>query len=38
MTGFGQLLAHPAIQPLGWALIHFLWQGSTVAALLAAAL
>jgi beta-lactamase regulating signal transducer with metallopeptidase domain len=33
-----QLLAHPAIQPLGWALIHFLWQGSAVAAMLAAAL
>ena len=28
------LLIHPAVQSLGWALLHFVWQGAVVAALL----
>jgi len=31
------LLTNPAIQTLGWTLIHFLWQGALVAILLACA-
>jgi beta-lactamase regulating signal transducer with metallopeptidase domain len=29
-----ELSAHPDVQALGWALIHFLWQGAVAAALL----
>lgn len=29
---------HPAVERLGWALLHFVWQGAIVAALLAVAL
>ncbi|HZO89629.1 MAG TPA: M56 family metallopeptidase [Chthonomonadaceae bacterium] len=32
------LLQHPFIRPLGWSLLHFLWQGTVVAMLLAALL
>src|SRR5947207_897272 len=38
MIAFGHLLQSPEIKLLGWSLIHFLWQGAIVAALLAAAL
>src|SRR5690349_7297962 len=38
MTPFALRLAHPAIRPLGWTLIHFLWEGAAVAILLAGAL
>lgn len=30
-----QLLQHPILEPLGWTLIHFLWQGAMLALLLA---
>ncbi|MEZ5303593.1 MAG: hypothetical protein R3F11_23565 [Verrucomicrobiales bacterium] len=29
---------HSSVEALGWALLHFLWQGAAIAALLAAAL
>jgi beta-lactamase regulating signal transducer with metallopeptidase domain len=29
------LFRHPLVQPVGWALVHFLWQGAAVAGLLA---
>jgi uncharacterized membrane protein len=32
------LLREPAVLQLGWALVHFLWEGSIIALLLAAAL
>jgi beta-lactamase regulating signal transducer with metallopeptidase domain len=35
MTAWGQLFAGPAVERLGWALVHFLWQGAAVALLLA---
>ena len=38
MNGLQSLLSHPAVMRLGWALLHFLWQGAAVAALLALAL
>ena len=31
MSGLQSLLSHPAVMRLGWALIHFLWQGAAVA-------
>jgi len=31
------LLAHPLVERLGWALLHFLWQGTTLALLLGVA-
>src|ERR1700733_11963057 len=31
------LLHHPIVQALGWSLLHFLWQGALLAAVLAAA-
>ncbi len=34
---FETLLINPAVQSLGWALLHFVWQGSLLAALLLAA-
>jgi len=33
MSGTENLLAQPATQALGWALLHFVWQGFAVAAL-----
>ncbi|MFH1604890.1 MAG: hypothetical protein ABIH03_13385, partial [Pseudomonadota bacterium] len=38
MNGLQSLLSHPAVMRLGWALVHFLWQGTAVATLLAPAL
>jgi len=35
MNGFAGLPAGPAVERLGWALVHFLWQGALVALLLA---
>ncbi len=37
MSTLEALLAHPAVQALGWSLIHFVWQGAAVAVLLAGA-
>src|SRR6266516_258135 len=33
MRGFYQLVDHRIIDQLGWTLVHFLWQGTAVAAL-----
>src|SRR6266496_2300175 len=33
MKGFYQLVDHRIIDQLGWTLVHFLWQGTAVAAL-----
>ena len=38
MTGTEQLLQDPLAQAIGWALLHFVWQGALVGALAAAAL
>jgi beta-lactamase regulating signal transducer with metallopeptidase domain len=38
MKGLEALLAHPTMQIMGWALLHSLWQGVLVAALLAGAM
>ncbi len=38
MNGFGTLLGAPIGQAIGWALLHLLWQGVLVAAILAATL
>ncbi|MCD4700148.1 MAG: hypothetical protein K8R91_06220, partial [Phycisphaerae bacterium] len=35
MTALESFLTNPFIQRVGWALLHFLWQGSTVAIILA---
>jgi beta-lactamase regulating signal transducer with metallopeptidase domain len=32
------ILAHPLVMALGWALVHFIWQGTLVAVLLASSL
>ena len=37
MSVLETILAHPAVQVLGWSLIHFVWQGAAVAVLLAGA-
>ena len=37
MSVLEAILAHPAVQALGWSLIHFVWQGAAVALLLAGA-
>lgn len=34
---FERLLTHPAVQAIGWALLHFVWQGALMAALVFAA-
>src|SRR5258708_1382775 len=34
MSSMEMLLRQPLIQALGWALVHFLWQGALVAMLL----
>ena len=36
MTHIQSLLAQPACRALGWALLHFLWQGTLAALALAA--
>src|ERR1051325_3103928 len=33
MNSIEMLLAKPIFQALGWALVHFIWQGALVAAL-----
>ena len=38
MNGIGTLLGTPLAQAIGWALLHLLWQGVLVAAILAATL
>jgi beta-lactamase regulating signal transducer with metallopeptidase domain len=38
MNGFGNLFGTPLAQAIGWALVHLLWQGLLVAAILAATL
>jgi len=38
MTAFGQLSASPVTHALGWALLHFCWQGLTICILLACVL
>lgn len=38
MSGLGNLLGTPLAQAIGWALVHLLWQGLLVAAILAATL
>src|SRR5688500_3066793 len=38
MMALELLTRHPLIAPLGWALVHFLWQGLGIALLLAVAL
>ena len=35
MNLFENLSGHPVIEGLGWALVHFLWQGALIAFLLA---
>src|SRR5262245_14556426 len=37
MNTFSFLLSHPFVARLGWTLIHFLWEASAMALLLAAA-
>lgn len=34
MSAFMELLSQPLTERLGWALVHFLWQGALVAGLL----
>src|SRR5882724_12011900 len=38
MSALGTYLSGPVAQAIGWALVHLLWQGVLVAAILAAAL
>src|SRR5438045_1383461 len=38
MSALGTLLSGPLARAIGWALVHLLWQGVLVAAILAAAL
>ena len=38
MNALESLMSHPAVMRTGWVLVHFLWQGAAVAALLAVAL
>lgn len=38
MNALESMLAHPFAQALGWALLHFIWQGVLVAIVLAGAL
>src|SRR6478672_181255 len=38
MSAIDQLLREPAAQAIGWALLHFIWQGTLVAFLTAIAL
>ena len=35
MNSFEVLLTKPLLQALGWALVHFIWQGALVALLYA---
>ena len=38
MTATDVLLREPAVQAVGWALLHFLWQGSLIAVVAAVTL
>src|SRR5687767_1660490 len=38
MSGIEQLLQEPVAQAIGWALLHFVWQGALVGILAAVAL
>ncbi|KKL79879.1 hypothetical protein LCGC14_2010360, partial [marine sediment metagenome] len=38
MTGIERILSQPWSQRLGWSLLHFLWQGLVIAALLSVAM
>ena len=38
MTGIDTILDEPVVQAVGWALLHFIWQGSLIAAIAALAL
>ena len=38
MTGIEEILSQPWSQRLGWSLVHFLWQGLVIAAVLSAAI
>jgi hypothetical protein len=38
MSWLSAVLAQPGAQRLGWALVHFVWQGTAAAVVLAAAL
>jgi beta-lactamase regulating signal transducer with metallopeptidase domain len=38
MTHFAGLLPPSVLRPVGWALVHFLWEGAALAALLAVAM
>jgi beta-lactamase regulating signal transducer with metallopeptidase domain len=38
MTAIETMLREPVIQAIGWALVHFLWQGTLIALIAAAAL
>ena len=35
MSGFQAVLSHPFLNALGWALLHFIWQGAVVTIILA---
>ena len=35
MSGFQDVLSHPFLNALGWALLHFIWQGAAVTIVLA---
>ena len=35
MSGFQDVFSHPFLNALGWALLHFLWQGAVVTIILA---
>ena len=38
MTGIDTIVGEPVVQAVGWALLHFVWQGTLIAAIAAAAL
>jgi len=38
IAGVNELLGEPVFRRLGWALVHFAWQGAAAALLLAAVL
>ena len=38
MTGIDSIVNEPAVQAIGWALVHFVWQGTLIALIAAAAL
>ena len=38
MTGIDTIVNEPAVQAIGWALLHFVWQGTLIAGVAAVAL